>query len=255
MAKANDFEQEWDEDEENELIRGVYDQNYTPYILPTFIYLATVERIKKGVFSALKKYDMPEKWVREMDYNVHIFSGAKTFQQVLDLNELLFVDGMKQPFSVFEDYAKSNFDLYNRNWLRTEVNMAYNQSFNARKWDVFQSRKNLFPNLRYVTVGDERVRDDHAELDGIIKPLDDPFWDTYYPQNDWGCRCTVEAVGDEEDITDTTLLEYVPSELFQTNIGKTGYIFNENHPYFNIPSAFENLQKVNFNLPMPNEED
>lgn len=52
--------------------------------------------------------------------------------------------------------------------------------------------------LKYVTEGDDRVRESHAALDGIILPKDDPFWATHYPPWDWGCRCQAIEVEDNE---------------------------------------------------------
>ena len=36
-----------------------------------------------------------------------------------------------------------------------------------------------------------RPRQHHLELDGLCLPADDPFWQTNYPPNGWGCRCYV----------------------------------------------------------------
>ena len=49
----------------------------------------------------------------------------------------------------------------------------------------------LLPMLTYQTVGDGRVRPEHAMLDEISRPVGDKFWNTYFPPNGWNCRCTV----------------------------------------------------------------
>ncbi len=102
----------------------------------------------------------------------------------------------------------------------------------ARKWNEAQAVKHLYPNLKYMTAHEERVREDHAKLDGIVRPIDDPFWDTHYPPNGWRCRCSVRSTRDE-----ATPLKDIPKvpvhKHFRHNVGKTGQIFDEKqHPYF-----------------------
>jgi SPP1 gp7 family putative phage head morphogenesis protein len=71
-----------------------------------------------------------------------------------------------------------------------------------------QQVKRERPYLQYVTVGDDRVRPEHAALDGTIKPQDDPWWKTHYPPLGFGCRCLVVSVSRDElvaeglDVTD-----------------------------------------------------
>lgn len=45
----------------------------------------------------------------------------------------------------------------------------------------------------YVTVGDDRVRETHAELDGTTLPKEHPFWHEHYPPWSWSCRCSAIA--------------------------------------------------------------
>ncbi|NLN95856.1 MAG: head morphogenesis protein, partial [Bacteroidales bacterium] len=42
-------------------------------------------------------------------------------------------------------------------------------------------------------------RNDHQRLYGVVKPVDDPFWDTWLPPSDWGCRCSVKQVRDDDN--------------------------------------------------------
>ncbi len=101
----------------------------------------------------------------------------------------------------------------------------------ARKWQEAQKRKHLYPNLKYLTVHDSHVRKEHAKLHGVVVPIDDPFWDTHYPPNDWRCRCYVQSTRDT-----ATPKDKIPSvpvhKHFRHNVGKTGKIFDEKHPYF-----------------------
>lgn len=64
----------------------------------------------------------------------------------------------------------------------------------AGKWDQFQRTKKTRPYLQYLTVGDLRVRPPHASWNYTILHVDDPWWGTHYPPNDWGCRCTVRSL-------------------------------------------------------------
>lgn len=63
------------------------------------------------------------------------------------------------------------------------------QAYQAGRWRAIQEYKKEIPWLEYRTVGDGKVRDSHAALDGIILPADDPFWKDHFPPWDFGCRC------------------------------------------------------------------
>ena len=42
-------------------------------------------------------------------------------------------------------------------------------------------------------IADGKARPTHRALDGVTKPVDDPFWDQYEPPWEFGCRCRTEA--------------------------------------------------------------
>lgn len=72
------------------------------------------------------------------------------------------------------------------------------QSYAVGRWERIERNAADFPFLRYVATLDERTRDDHRAWHGTILPVDDPWWDTHYPPNDWRCRCTVVPLTPEQ---------------------------------------------------------
>lgn len=196
--------------------------------------------------------DLPDyNFVEQVNKNLYRFAGAKSYQQLSDMSNMLMgEDGKVVDFKTFRDNIESYRaqalgidEQYNENWLYTEYNNAVNSGLAAKRWKEFEETVDLFPNLEYRTAGDSQVRPAHQQLNGIIKPINDPFWDTYYPPNDWGCRCRCRPT----DAAPTSAplggsggglrgagggsLPDIP-ELFDNNVGKTGLIYNESHPYF-----------------------
>lgn len=43
----------------------------------------------------------------------------------------------------------------------------------------------------WTTVGDDRVREEHVDMEGETVPLDQPFSNGLYEPNEWNCRCVV----------------------------------------------------------------
>lgn len=123
-----------------------------------------------------------------------IFSGIKTFHE---LNEafpsLLDEDGNRKPFERFLNDVRKIDETYNRNYLRAEYGYVQASAEMAAKWEQYAEDGDRY-NLQYRTAGDSKVRPEHAALNGITLPMSDPFWDSYYPPNGWGCRCTAAQV-------------------------------------------------------------
>ena len=41
-------------------------------------------------------------------------------------------------------------------------------------------------------------RPQHQAWDGLILPKDDPWWNTHFPPNGWGCKCSVQGIWPDE---------------------------------------------------------
>ena len=73
--------------------------------------------------------------------------------------------------------------------FRTQVSIAY--SAGAYQMEQDEAIQEILWGYKYVTVGDDRVRSEHAGFDGVTLPKDAPFWATNRPPNGWACRCGV----------------------------------------------------------------
>lgn len=71
-------------------------------------------------------------------------------------------------------------------------------AYAAGRWKQIQRVKKARPWLIYSTVGDSRVRPEHSAWHNLALPVDDPWWDTHYPPNGWGCRCSVISASDAQ---------------------------------------------------------
>ncbi|MGQ1889142.1 phage head morphogenesis protein [Thermophagus sp. OGC60D27] len=130
-------------------------------------------------------------------------------------------------------------EQYNKNWLRTEYDQALSSAEMAKKWNGFIADKDLYPNLEYVAVMDSQTRNSHAALNGTIRPIDDPFWDSHYPPNGWGCRCDVV----QTDKPANKAPDLTPDKGFNNNPGKRGKLFSDDAGYYDVTK--EEMNEVN----------
>ena len=250
----------WDEVTIKDMINGVYSGKYTAENLPESVYFRIAKELTKGMDKGLravgKDADTYDKdFLRSLKHNAHVFSGAKTFQEVREMSDFIADNqGRRVPFKEYEAKAREIFADFNETYLKTEIFQAENSATMASKWQDIEEDKDILPMLRYQTVGDERVRQDHRPLDGVTRPVDDPFWDTYYPPNGWRCRCEVLQEDEDEEATKLggVKLPDVPPSM-QINVGKKKVLFGPEHPYFIVEDQFKELKDNNFGLPIPKE--
>lgn len=176
-----------------------------------------------------------------LEQNTFIFSGFKTHSELEQVNNLLRdSDGNIVPFDKFKYEVTKLGEKVNHAHLHAEYNMAVQSAQMASKWKEFEKHKDI-ANLQYRTANDEKVRAEHAVLNGITLPFDDKFWNNYYPPLGWNCRCTVvEVLKDHYPETNTNEAikagEFATSKpaqkIFRFNPGKVEKIFPPKHPYF-----------------------
>lgn len=78
--------------------------------------------------------------------------------------------------------------------LRTIFRVNLQTAYAAGHWQQIQETKADAPFLMYDAVDDSATREEHAQWDGTVLPVDDPWWSTHMPPNGWNCRCSVVQV-------------------------------------------------------------
>ena len=214
---------------------------------------ATANTIKQGVDSHLP-VDVPPTLRYALENNAFIFSGLKTFHALREVGlSMTKEDGTVKSFAEFKDDVKQINQRYNENYLYAEYKHAVGTSQMAAKWVDIEADGDRY-DLQYRTAGDNKVRPDHAALDGITLPPSDPFWSKYYPPNGWGCRCTAVQVrigkyprsnpSDAMQAGDVATDE-AKQKMFRYNAGKTLNLFPPKHPYYKAsPKAKAVVQQV-----------
>lgn len=234
---------------------GVFVGKINKFALPSIFYTKTAYFLQDALNLGLEQkivvaeINSPD-WLlrKKMTENVYFFSAAKTYQQAVALSNLIVdKNGMIMELDKYLEEAKKVLTNFNENYLLVERNMALAMGRGARDWQIIQEDMEFLPMLQYETVGDRRVRPEHARLDNITKPANDPFWDTYFPPNGWRCRCTTLQLTDsakETKIKTKDLPKIDP--LFSFNPGVRKIVFSPEHPYFTVPKQDIELKNNNF---------
>ena len=277
------------EQEKNEIQEGIYFGIIGLFDLPVLLYEDIANKFHSSFYKGYGKRltttlftDPQYQKITDFIINLNEFSAGKLFNYVKDTqNEIFDKSGNVRPFNEFKKLATDVDELYNKTWLEVERENIISQAQSARDWQRFESEKGDLPYLRYITAGDERVRESHRALDSLTRPVNDTIWDSISIPNGWRCRCTIQQVGKEGKVTtdrqmnvrvekenarirkinkrkgkevipEIKSLSEIPNKLFRFNPAKEGYIYkirgNNKHPFFKIEEEFNPLRDRNFNM-------
>jgi len=76
------------------------------------------------------------------------------------------------------------------NIFQTNIQTAYN----VGRYDQLQTEKDILTYWMYDAINDAHVRKTHLAMDGRVYPANDPIWNSWYPPNGYGCRCSVSGL-------------------------------------------------------------
>jgi len=79
--------------------------------------------------------------------------------------------------------------------LRTIYETNLRSAYQEGRWERSQASTS-HPYLMYRVGNSKEHREEHLAWNGLILPKDDPWWNSHYPPNGWGCKCWTMAVSE-----------------------------------------------------------
>ena len=223
-----------------------------------------------NVFSSAVPHEVPQEMRDYLEKDVFVFSGLKTHTQLTEARSYLKDEnGNIVPYDRFEQKILKLNEQYNRHYLEAEYQFAVHSAQSAANWANLQENTSRYW-LEYRTAGDERVRANHAVLNGICLPKDDDFWTEYYPPNGWRCRCVaVEVLARENTLSDSkkakelgekATTHIAPNgknklQMFRFNPGAEKKVFPPNNAYNKVVGAKDVKEALKEKVRNENIED
>lgn len=221
----------FDENELEKLLKQYFNENQKE-VVPEQIYRGTYKRLSEAINKGYSgNYDLQDiKMVLELKTNVAVFSTFKSHSQAGSYRDALIDEkGNKRTWSEFKKAAIEIDKSYNSTWLESEYNMAIRQASAAKQWQGFINDQDIYPNLEYMPSLSANPDSIHAKYYGIIRPIEDPVWNSLMPPSRWGCKCWVQQT--REGATDAEIEAPEPLPGIEGNPGKTGRIFSATSPF------------------------
>jgi|LSQX01.2.fsa_nt_gb SPP1 gp7 family putative phage head morphogenesis protein len=162
------------------------------------------EGLKSG-YGTFVAYNTPDVLAYQlMEYNLFEFSASKTEARLAAMTDLL-IDKKKQQirsFSEFKELAMKEVKSFNADWLLTEYNLSIAVGQSSAAYHRFKAEEDTVTQyVQYQTVGDTKVRDQHALLNGKVFSLKDKEAMQLWPPNGYGCRCEmIQFIHDPEEV-------------------------------------------------------
>ncbi len=132
-------------------------------------------------------------------YEDALESGASRSETLGNIRQLLEQEGISEA---------------NPYWLELHYRNNMMTAYNAGRWTQI-ANNDLVEFLVYSSVLDKGTTELCRKLDGVIKPKDDPFWESFYPPNHHKCRATVSVLSRKQ-------YEALPASMRQSSVGVSG---------------------------------
>jgi len=146
---------------------------------------------------------------------------------------------------VYDELGRDGFGALKPGYLKMVYRTNLSNAYSAGRYQQMQlpGMKKFFPWAVYVTAGDDQVRPEHADFDGVKKPIDDPWWSNHTGPLTPNCRCDQDLIN-----------RYQAAEIDPATTKQPPLIDSENavaRGFGNPGRYIENLQSAALNQGIP----
>jgi hypothetical protein len=227
----------------NEVIKGIFKGEIKAGELHEGLYDWQVNALFKGLkegygegIGGIHYNDSDADVVTSMKENIFVFSAFKNEKELRAMSDMLVdTSGNIKPYSQFKKDVLAVHDTYDKRFLAAEYDNAVVSAQAVTKWQRFSAEKERFPMLRYNAIIDGGTTQLCNDLNGTTLRFDHVFWNKYMIPNHWGERADIDQVSDGEETANVPNPDV--ADFFSNNVGKTGIIFPDKHPYYQASKA------------------
>ena len=214
---------------------------------------ATVDGLVQGNYDT----NIDKTFLEKLAHSNEVFSAFKVHNMGVDMAKKMRTDeGKLKPFSEWKKDIKSIASHYCGAWLQTEYNTATLRAKFAAEWKQYEADADIMPNLRWMPTTSANPEEEHKVywMNRLTLPVGDKFWDKHHPGDHWNCKCSLEQT---DEPANPDVLSHIPDVKAQkglaANPGKTGEMFDKEHPYIanlskeeqaKVKAALEKQQRI-----------
>lgn len=192
-----------------------------------------MDKAVKKAFGNVSLSDPDADFIEALRRNNAVFSAFKVHRAQNDMARLLLdSDGNLKPFEQWLNEVMPIASHQCRTWLKTEYDTAVIRAHQAADWRQFSREKDILPNLKWGPSTSITPGEDHRIFWGVVRPIDDDFWNHHKPGDRWNCKCTLSST--DEPVTPVpagTTPSSTPQKGLENNPGKDAKLFSDSHPY------------------------
>jgi hypothetical protein len=155
------------------------EEHATMFTVAKAMQIDVLSDIKKAVEQAVEKGETLESFRKNLAPTLR----AKGWRGKKDMDD---------PLTGKTENSRQGSDRRLKTIYDTNIRSAYQEG----RWERSHASTS-HPYLMYRVGNSKNHRQEHLAWDGLILPKDDPWWNSHYPPNGWGCKCWVQAVTGE----------------------------------------------------------